>query len=83
MFYAHMMIMLKNYFKKKLNLTKKKLLKANQPELDEAFVLLRDQVVESATVSTIFYCCLNFLLAVWINYLTHHFNMQKKCIFID
>lgn len=49
--------------KYKLNLTKKKILKANQPELDEAFVLLRDQVVESATVSTIllfkFACCVD------------------------
>lgn len=34
--------MLKHYFRKN---------KANQPELDEAFVLLREQVAESTTVS--------------------------------
>lgn len=28
--------------------------KANQPELDEAFVMLREQVAESATVSNLF-----------------------------
>jgi hypothetical protein len=46
--------------------------KANQPELDEAFVMLREQVAESATVSNLtFLTGLNEIVCGFTSYLLY------------